>query len=75
MLVPERVPEQIADAVARLLSDPELTHRMSTSAQQRVQRDLSREASAARFSALFESLAANAKPADARASRSTTVGS
>lgn len=75
MPVPERAPEQIADAVARLLSDPELTRRMSTSALQRVQRDLSREASAGRFSALFESLAANAKPADARASRSTTVGS
>jgi glycosyltransferase involved in cell wall biosynthesis len=75
MLVPERAPEQIADAVARLLSDPELTRRMSTSAQQRVQRDLSREASAARFSALFESLAPNAKPADARASRAKTVGS
>jgi phosphatidyl-myo-inositol dimannoside synthase len=56
MLVPERAPEQIAEAVTRVLGDPEHARGMSIAAKDRVQRDLSREASAARFSRLFDSL-------------------
>lgn len=58
LLVPERSPEQIASAVRRLLDDTDLAGRITAAARHRILREFSREASAAHFSALFETLVA-----------------
>jgi glycosyltransferase involved in cell wall biosynthesis len=53
LLVDERSPEQIADAIRRIASEPELVETVTTRAKHRVTAHFSREASAAAFSQLF----------------------
>lgn len=56
LLVEPKSPEQVADAVARLMDDPELGERLASAGKELVYRDLTRPAVAQRFSSLFESL-------------------
>lgn len=56
LLVEPNSPEQVADAVARLMDDPELGERLASAGKELVYKDLTRPAVAQRFSSLFESL-------------------
>ena len=56
LLVPERSPTELAAAITRLADDPELAKRLGRRARQEAAAKFSREASAAKFSQLFESL-------------------
>jgi phosphatidyl-myo-inositol dimannoside synthase len=61
LLVDERSPEQIADAVCRLQSNSALAPALTSRARAHVVRNFSRDASAAAFSDLFSSLKADAQ--------------
>lgn len=63
LLVPERSPADLAAAITRLIDDPELAKRLGRQAHQRAVAKFSREASAAQFSQLFESLTHDKKSA------------
>jgi glycosyltransferase involved in cell wall biosynthesis len=56
LLVDERSPDQIARAIRRCVGEPALGSRLTAAAYQQVTQRYSREASASRFSALFERL-------------------
>ena len=56
LLVDERAPEQIADAVQRIVSEPELGERLASAAWKQVKLRFSRRASAEAFSALLSGL-------------------
>jgi glycosyltransferase involved in cell wall biosynthesis len=58
LLVEPGRPRQIADAVRRLVSEPGLARRLASEARTLAQAEYTREASAGRFSALYERLLA-----------------
>ena len=62
MLVDERAPDQIADAVRTLAADPGLVERLKQTAHAEVTRRFSREVSAAAFSDLFSAQLDSAEP-------------
>jgi glycosyltransferase involved in cell wall biosynthesis len=59
LLVPPRQPQAMADALARMLSDPSLREQMATTAAKRLQ-EFTIEHIAARFASLYEKLAEEA---------------
>jgi glycosyltransferase involved in cell wall biosynthesis len=56
LLVNERAPEEIAEAVGRIIHEPDLAPRLVAAASLRVRASFSREASAASFAELFSSV-------------------
>ncbi|HWV37856.1 MAG TPA: glycosyltransferase [Vulgatibacter sp.] len=66
MLVPARSPERIADAVARILSDPELARSLGREARRFAERNLGIEVMSRGFDRLYEEVLA---PKGARARR------
>jgi glycosyltransferase involved in cell wall biosynthesis len=56
LLVPPRNPEALADAILRLLRDPELRHRMGQAGQERVRRHFSVDQMVRRTEVLYEEL-------------------
>jgi glycosyltransferase involved in cell wall biosynthesis len=60
LLVPERDPSALADALARFLDDPELRVRVARAARARVERDFDIHRNAARLRALFGPVPARA---------------
>lgn len=62
MLVDERAPDQIADAVRTLAADPGLVERLKQTAHAEVTTRFSREVSAAAFSDLFSAQLNSAEP-------------
>lgn len=58
LLVEQRSPQQLATAIRRLAKDPELGRRLATAARMHVDQGFSRDASARRFSDLFEQVIA-----------------
>jgi glycosyltransferase involved in cell wall biosynthesis len=59
LLVPHADAPALANAVLRILGDPELSRRLRSTAAERVRRDFSREQSTAHIEALYRDLAAN----------------
>lgn len=53
LIVPERDPDALADALVRLLDDPALAARLGAAARARVEQELTWERTAERFEALF----------------------
>ncbi|MHB8451106.1 MAG: glycosyltransferase family 4 protein [Mycobacteriales bacterium] len=68
LLVAERDPAALAEAVGRLVADPALATRLATAGQLRVRAELSREASADAFDAVLRDLVARGPATPARAS-------
>jgi glycosyltransferase involved in cell wall biosynthesis len=58
ILVPPDDPEALADAIERLIADPELARRIGTTAAERIEREHSHRHGAARYRAEYEALLA-----------------
>jgi glycosyltransferase involved in cell wall biosynthesis len=74
LLVEERSPEQIAEAVHRVVTDRGLARRLSEAGRRLVVDRFSRETSARRFSDLFSSLVQGRGPAEGRPSPGSQPG-
>jgi glycosyltransferase involved in cell wall biosynthesis len=67
LLVPERDPEALAAAMARLAADPALAARLAAGARRVVERDFDRARNVARLEALLSGAASSSRAASARA--------
>ena len=57
LIVPQRDPSSLADAIQRLRSDPELAARLAAEGRRHVERNFSLERSAALLRSLFQEAA------------------